>query len=247
MSVEHRWAAAVDAIVAAWLRHLEAHRLLMAPAPALAAQLSGWVEQLDPGADDHQELLEQVALHARDLGADGKPASAALTQIALLEDALIDARIDIEPLRDRLRELARVVADAHALGAASRLERRFRRTLSGAPVVQLPGQAVVAFMVGPMDADVIDALVGRLLRAAAGLGAPRIVLDVSSAEPDDEVFHRSLEGFAKGRDFQSFSLAVTGLRDAAATRRRLDARGVPAGRIALFDRLEAALEGASGA
>ncbi len=214
----------------------------MAPVPALRVQLSGWL-QLIATLDnaDRDELLRQVALHARNLGTEGRPASAAIMQVYLLEEALRHAECEMQPLRPCLVELLRVVADAHALGASCRQDRRFKDRLGASPIITLPNQAVLGFLVGSMQAELIDTVLGRLLRAAAGCDEAKTILDVSGAPKDDETFHRSLHGFATAPDFAGMTLIVCGLEDPETTRAALTKLKTPSGRLFVVNCLEDAL------
>lgn len=230
------------AVLDAWVRRLEAERVHMAPIQALRSELSGWLPLLfSADTVDHDALMRQVAFHARNLGAEGRPASAAILQIALLEDAMNEVGSMTPAQRPVLRQMLRVVADAHALGASVRQQNNHQAALSRAPIVRLPGQATVGFLVAGMQAQLIDAVLGRLLRAAAGSQEARAILDVSGAPPDDETFHRSLHGFATRPEFKGLTLDVTGLGHPAGTQDALDQLNTPRDRIRLFERLEDAL------
>lgn len=229
----------LDPVLAAWLGHLEANQVQMAPLAGLKSELSGWLKLLaTDDLADRDTLMRQVAFHARNLGAEGRPASAAVMQALLLEDGLRAAGVDPSPWAPRIREMVRVVADAHALGASVRLQRSFHERLVRAPLVRIPGRAMVAFLVGGMQAELIDSVLGRLLRAGAGSDEPLTILDVSGAPDDDQTFHRSLHGFATRPDFRGLTLQVCGLRDPEATQRALDQLSTPKDRVVLHARLE---------
>lgn len=220
-----------------WLTLLGEARLLMGPRDAVASELSGWLEQLaDPSPEARDELLRQVALHARGLGAEGRPASAALGQLHLLRDALGDDE------DAGLRELERVTVDAHASGAAARGQRMQARLLErSAPLIHIPGVAVAGFLVGSMAPEVLDALFARLLQAVVGTPEPRLILDISGAPRDDETFHHTLLGFTRLPDFAGRVLRVSGVEDPDRTAEALAKLQVPPGRIRLFARFEDAL------
>jgi hypothetical protein len=227
-----------DPLLARWLALLQEAHLLMGPREAVASELAGWLAHLREATPEaRSELNRQVALHARALGAEGRPASAALAQLQLLRDALGDAG-DAE----LLRALERITVDAHAAGAAARQQRHHARVLQrSAPILHLPGVAVAGFLVGSMEAEVVDALFGRLLRAMVGTPEPRLILDVGCAPPDDDTFHRTLLGFTQAPEFAGRVLRVSGLPDPDATAAALARLQVPAGRIRLFARFEEAL------
>jgi hypothetical protein len=233
----------MDAVLDLWIRRLEEHRVHMAPIPALRSQLSGWLQLIATlDQTDKDDLLRQVALHARNLGTEGRPASAAIMQVHLLEEALRHAECELSPLRPYLTEMLRVVADAHALGASSRQARNFRDRLGQAPIVTLPGQAVLGFLVGGMQAELIDTVLGRLLRAGAGCDEAKTILDVSAAPRDDETFHRSLFGFASAPEFEGMTLVVCGLEDPEVTKIALQRLKTPEGRLFVVNGLDEALD-----
>jgi hypothetical protein len=202
-------------------------------------------------AEARQELLALVALAARRLASEGRPASAAVLRCLALEDALF-AVLGPDHGLDRLaRELVRVAADAHQVGHAEReRERMKRRLIDATPVVRLGERAVLGFLLGAMDADTVDALMGRVMRVAVGTGAPRIVVDVAGAPPDDDLFHRTVLGFLASEVGHRRHLVITGLRDPERTRAALAALGARLEGLTLAGELgpllEALLGGPSG-
>ena len=112
----------------AWLARLEEAHVTMGTREAVGHELGRWLDFLGPAADGDEsiahELYKLVAFHARNLGAEGRPASAALMQVLLLEDAVNEAVPEPKLLARVLREVTRVVADAHSLGSSERAKNR---------------------------------------------------------------------------------------------------------------------------
>src|SRR5262245_17915994 len=75
-----------------WIAALEGAHVLMGPREAVASELARWIALIGPAIEGDQasshELFKLVAFHARGLGGDGRPASAALMQILVLEDVM---------------------------------------------------------------------------------------------------------------------------------------------------------------
>jgi hypothetical protein len=231
-------------LLAAWLDHLDPGR---EPRATLASELDGWLTLfLDAAAGDgaaREELAALVALAARRLAGEGRAASTAVLRCLALEDALF-AVLGPDHGLDRLaRDLVRIAADAHQVGHGEReRERMKRRLIDASPVLRVGERAVVGFVLGSMDADTVDALMGRVLRVAVGSDAPLLVIDVAGAPPDDDLFHRTLRGFVASEHAHRRRLVVTGLRDPVRTRGALTALGVPEGRVELRGDLGATLE-----
>lgn len=200
----------------------------------LQAEIDGWLSHLFATPPEVDELHRQVSLHARNLGAAGRPASVAVLRIQAVGEEL---RALDEAHGASALALMRIAADAHAVGADDRRRAAWHRALADGPVAVLGPDRVVGFVVGSMAPEVVDAILGRTLRAAAGAGCSRPILDISSAPPDDETFHRTLRGFAESPDLQRFVLTVVGARDPEATRAALARLGVDEARVRLADRL----------
>src|SRR5262249_15472065 len=158
-----------------WIRALEKAHVLMGPREAIAALLGRWLTFFAPasGGDEaaSKELFKLVAFHARGLGGEGRPASAALMQFLALADVLGDAGALREPEAKLIRELPRIVADSHALGASERAKTRHHLEIRDfSPIIRLGDSTIVGFLLGAMETDLIDAMIGRVLRECARTG-----------------------------------------------------------------------------
>ena len=216
-----------------WLDVLGDAGALIGGRAATKARLEGWVPWLEAAAAGDQsaqaELLRIVALDARNLAQEGRAASSAIAQPLLLERAWptsSDAR--------RLSHLlVRVAADAHALGAAGVRDAAHRRLLARrTPIIPI-GTGWLGFMVGAIDPDVLDGVLGRLLQVAAGSGAAEVALDLSGAEPPDALLARTLLGFVTVDTGPVRRLTVTGVGDPDALLRTLARDKVPPARVAV--------------
>jgi hypothetical protein len=238
--------ASRPSVLADWWARLEARRVVAGPEAALASELDGWLElipdALGPEPSARHELHKRVAFHARALGLEARPASAAVHRLLALE-AAVRARLrpppELEALLDGLVELA---ADAHALGAAERLEAAARRRRSdAAPVLEL-GRRVIGFVPG-LDADTLDAVCGRALRLAFGAEAELLCLELGAAleaelEPRAlERLCRTLDGLLRSDAARGLRLELSGVRDRAGLRAGLARAGVPLARVDLYDDL----------
>jgi hypothetical protein len=177
--------------------------------------MEGWAEL---AVRDLRELAAVVALHARNLGEQGVPAHQPVLQASLLDASL--------PAPPEVR-LAAVAADAHAVGLATRLDRHRRRSLRDRlPVLELPSGEVLACVVGPLDAELLDGLLGRAFSLAAGTGARVVALDLSGAEDvDAELVLDTAAGFPEHELAGRVRLVLTGVDDPDAWRARLSRRG----------------------
>ena len=230
-------------MLAEWMTALTAARVLTDTREAMEAQLGPWLSALEAaGAGDDAakgELLRLVALYGRALGAEGKPASAAVLQVALLDRAFRGRGPISDHLSATLDEMLRVIADAHDLGATQRLRQRNLRALrESSPVFRWADRAVIGFLIGGMEAELVDAMFGRVLRECAGAGVDHAVIDVFGAPPDDQLFHHTIRGFADAKELDRYHLTITGLRDPEATRRALDQLGVDRRRVTLLPDLQ---------
>lgn len=239
-------------VLSSWLTRLGRAHVRGEDPGAASAQLSGWLALLHAGSEGdagaHAELLRLVAFDARNHGAEGRPASVPLTRLLLLEDALLDVLGPHHGFAHLTRALLQAAVDAHGVGLADRLRQRHERELiQSTPLVRLGDRAVLGFLLGPMVADNLDALFGRLLRVCVGAGAPLAIIDLAHAAPDDDLFHRTIKGFAESPDAPSVRLILTGLRDPETTRAALSALGCPLGRITLEPALDPVLEALLGA
>jgi hypothetical protein len=221
----------------AWLERLEREHVLMGQREATRSALERWLDYLGPTAEGDQstahELYKLVAFHARNLGAEGRPASAALMQIILLEDALKETLPDPpSAITGVVREMMRVVADAHALGSGERARSRHHLEIRDfSPVIRLQDKTILGFLLGAMESDLIDAMMGRLLRETARSGADVVVLDTFGAARDNELFHRTVHAFQRSEVGCRVTLVLTGLRDTEATKAALRATGCNMERI----------------
>lgn len=215
-------------------------RVLMGKKHQMSMQFEGWLERLwPPERGDIDELYRQVAMHGRNLGVEGRPASAALMQILLLEDTLTALAGPDHPRRVELREMTRIMVDAHAVGAGQRQTTAHHKELmNSAPLVNLPSLGPVVFVVGPMTRDILDTALGRVLRKCAGMGAHQAGLDVSSSTVDADLLHCTLRGFAHSDPGKRYRLTVFGLEDPNATLQALQTLGCPLDMIALRGRLD---------
>lgn len=179
-----------------------------------------WVELLLEGPERRSELEALIALHARGLGESGRRASLAVLQVSLLDRLRPD--LDTVPL-------VAVAADAHAIGAATRLERRARSRLRSAlPVLPLPSGDVVAALVGPIDGDLLDALLGRAFVAAVQSQARRVILDLAGVEDLDlDLVLATAAAFPRHELADRLSLVLSGLDDPASAEARLQVAGAP--------------------
>jgi hypothetical protein len=227
----------MERILEAWLDQIAAEQLAVSSQEALAAELSGWLALLGPASEGDapakHELLKLIALHARSLGYEEKPASATVLRIALLQDAHLEAHGQIPPkTREIIRWMIRVAADAHALGQAERLSAKHQREIRDfSPIVRLDDQTVLAFMLGPMSPELIDAILGRLLRECASCSAKVAVLDVFGAAAADDRFHRTIAELLESEPGKKLTLVLAGLRDADPTKAALQKLGVDLSRL----------------
>lgn len=238
----------------AWLTKLEAAHVLMGAREAAEAELGRWLSYLSQAAsgDDsaERELFKLVAFHARGLGAEGRPASAALMQAVLLQDVVIGiygakpgSPAPPSGLLAVLRELLRVVVDAHALGSSERTKLRHHLEIRDfSPVIRLGSKTIVGFLLGAMERDLIDAMIGRLLREAARTHADEVVLDVFGAARDNETFQRTIQAFLRSEVGCRIRLTLSGLRDAEGTKRALAALGCNMERVRFEPDVNTALQ-----
>lgn len=244
MSVTEDLNKAKDTLHDLWLARLEEAHVMMGRREAVAHEFRRWLEFIGPAADGDEssahELYKLVAFHARNLGAEGRPASAALMQALLLEDAVrttvaagaAPAGAAWPALQQVLREVMRVVADAHALGSSERTRNRHHLEIRDfSPVIRLGPRTVIGFLLGAMEGDLIDAMMGRLLRETVRTGAEVVVLDAFGAARDNDTFHRTVQAFTRSEVGCRVTLVLTGLRDVEATRAALAAIGCSMERV----------------
>ncbi len=183
-----------------------------------------WQRRKDP------EAVASWALFGRNLGARGVPPSHLLRVFDALERTEDAAEI---------RTLRNATLDAHALGGFDRWEsHRKADAVRSVPVVRLRRALVAAFPSGAVDAEILDVLVGRLLRAAVGSGATRAVIDVSHVELDRDLWVRSLAGLSELGLPPSLSVVICSTEDPSPWVEAIQARapGAPV-RAGRWDRL----------
>ena len=215
-------------LVERWLDHLADAGALIGTRADTRARLENWAPALEGAVLGDRaaegELLRLVALDARNLAQEGRPASLVVAQPLLLEAVWPEAR--------RLSHLlVRVAADAHALGTTGVHEDRTRRLLARRAPVVAAGPGWLAFLMGPMDAEVLDAIFGRLLQAAAGAGAPEVAIDLSGAEAPDAMFLRTLVGFSTADTGPVKRLTVTSAADPGGLAAALGTQNVSMDRV----------------
>lgn len=180
------------------------------PPPDEAEQqlLSSWLPEIEAALSGKAgELLAKVALSAQGDGLSGRPASFSLGRLLPLR-ALLSDLSGGRALAERLLLLA---ADAHATGALQRArEAALAPSVEGAPILRL-GPAAVGFAAGPLEAALVDPLLGRLLRFAVGQGCQILALELSAAGPITELFTRTLRAF-EASDHPAEALWVFGAR-----------------------------------
>ena len=212
-----------------WLDELSTAEALIGDRNATAARLEGWIPLLEAAVAGDEaalaELLRIVALDARNLAQEGRPASTVIAQPLLLSGAWPEpAALTLSQL------LVRVTADAHALGCAEAKESRQRALLARHLPVLPVGRGWLGFLVGPLGSDVIDGVFGRLLTAAAGTASSEIAVDIAGAEAPGglgALFLRTLEGFATADTGPVERLVVTGAPAGAMTEALADRRVSP--------------------
>ncbi len=231
----------MDTTLNAWLERLQSAGVTMAQPDAAASEFGGWLELLTRAADGDAsaegDLYRLCAMHGRRLGQEGRPASAAILQPLLLADTLMAEQGNDHRFTRHVRELVKIVADAHALGQTERLESRQNKMLrTSTPILRTSG-VVLGWIVGPMLADTIDAIVGRLFAECAAAGAERAVLDLSTAHAPNDVFFRTVAGYTKSDLAPKYRLVLTGVEDADAMRASIAALGADTGRFDIHARL----------
>src|SRR5262245_50477431 len=117
----------------AWIRRMTSAKVLMGDGDALRSELSAWLDLIGLAgrgeAWAESELMRLVSFHARNLGADGHAASAALMQVILLEDVFEEAG-QREQTQKITIQMKRLVADAHEAGVAQRLTNKHRADIA---------------------------------------------------------------------------------------------------------------------
>lgn len=237
-------AARVEELLEGWLGRLGEGRLLMGKREAVAAELETWLgllaAALSGDAASEHELYRLVALHAKALGAESRPASATIMQILVLGDSVEESEISDKPKALKMiREMTRVSADAHALGQSERLRDKHEDELcSKTPMVRLGPDRVLAFMIGPMTSRIIDSLFGRVLRECARVETHEVWVDLLGADPDDDRFHRTVAAFLESEPARATRLVLTGARDPEQTVRAIAALGTDLSRLRVLPKLD---------
>jgi hypothetical protein len=212
----------------AWMADLAKEPGLVPNDEATRSQLLGWLQLMlrsVGGSDPDREDLEGlVALEARAQGADGQQVERLIRWLQTLET--VASTHKCEQVAELVHALIPLAADAYAMGRVDRAEKRHRHLLRKAsPVVRIGEKAVLAFLLGPTDDDVLDAILGRLFTETVRARAPIAILDVSGADTETPLFHRTLFGFGQTKENYPFSLAITGLPDPKATHETLEQLG----------------------
>ena len=194
---------------------MAAAKVLMGDGDALRSELSTWLDLIDQIVRGESwaegELLRLVSFHARNLGAEGHAASAALMQVILLED-LFEEQNQRSATRSITAQLLRLIADAHEAGVAQRLAAKHRSEIArSAPVIRIGDRAVIGFLGGPIHPDVLDALFGRVLRECTRVGAHVAVIDTLGTNPEDDLFYRTIEGLQRTPPGDRLRLILTGV------------------------------------
>lgn len=232
-----------ERILAGWLERAAAAKLLTPNREVAQSQVDGWLDLLLAETESSAELDRLVAFECRNLGQTGRPASATISSLLALEDSVKDELGKDHPATAHARELVKIAADAHALGHGQRLEASHQKLLStSTPVLRFKDKAVVGWLMGPILADAIDALLGRVFSSCAGTGAPIAIVDISAAEPPNDLLYRTIEGYAASDVAPKFRLVLTGVPDVDAVRATLNDRGVDTSKVGLHAQLEAFLE-----
>ena len=214
-----------------WLDGLAGAGALIGGREATTARLRGWLPWLEAAVTDdaaRAELLRLVALDARNLAGEGRPASVAITQVLLLEDAWASPSTETRSL---VRLLIRVAADAFALGLRTAQEAEHAALLGRRlPVVPIADRWL-GYLLGPMVPEVIDGVMARLLHAAAASGARQVALDIAGATAPNEVFFRTLEGFSVTNTGSIEVLTLTNAPDLQPLREALSRHRIPSNRV----------------
>lgn len=160
-------------------------------------------------ADRPSELVANVSLHTRHGAEDGHPLSQLLPAIQSLADVI------------EMPSLVAAAVDAHTIGTATRIEEHVKRKLrTRQPVHPLDENRIVACAVGPMDAELLDVLLGRAFTLAAGRGARELWLDLSgSFEVDGGLIEATLQNYPRHELAHRLQLVVCGVDEGRWSRR----------------------------
>ncbi|MFO0725158.1 MAG: hypothetical protein U1E65_15360 [Myxococcota bacterium] len=227
-------------ILAAWAQRVSAERLFQRDKESALTEMAAWLPLIDAAsrgdADAERELYKLVAFFGRSTGMEGLPPSTGIARLILLGEAITEVDPPSAPRAlITLRALIRVAADAHALGQGERHNiERIKELREYSPVFRWSPTTVVGFLLGSMASEVLDPLIGRLLREAAASGARRVILDVSGAPPDDDRFHRTIEEILGKNAELRVELVLSGLRDPERTLSALRAVGTDLSRVSLI-------------
>jgi hypothetical protein len=134
-------------------------------------------------------------------------------QVILLDETLDEAGLRAET-RSIISQLLRLVADAHEAGVAQRLAAKHRAEIARtSPVIRIGERAVVGFLSGPMHAEILDALFGRVMRECSRTGASIAVIDTLGTNPAEDRFYRTVEGMQRVPPGDRLRLILTGLAE----------------------------------
>ncbi len=230
----------IQARIDTWLHRIKA---MLGPGPStteFAHEIEGWLPLVVDAAQGNEwsegELHRLVAFQARNMGRQGQPTSLTLSRLQVVEEVLAhtnDSKEEGQKLKTQIADLSGLAVDAHQLGLTDRLARKHILSFKhSAPVIHLKDRAIIGFLLGPMEAEIIDAMLGRILTECSRRGIRTAALDVLGAEPDNETFHRSILGTTQLEDRPCTALTLTGLRNIEATRASLNKMGVDPARVA---------------
>jgi hypothetical protein len=210
---------------------------------ATIAELATWTRLVlaaaDGDADARDELGQLVALEARSRGLADRPPSPLVRTLALLDDV---ARARGLALHAELDALIAIAVDAHALGVEDAARARQEALLREHTPVHVLGDVVVAHLLGATTPGNVDALLGRVVHAAAGSAATRVVLDVSGARGvDPRLADAIAETAAKISASRPVVLVLVGARALPGLVGLLAERPLGQARVALADTLADAL------
>ncbi|MBI2373625.1 MAG: hypothetical protein HYV07_06465 [Deltaproteobacteria bacterium] len=216
---------------------------------SVEGDLAAWLERLEKAIEGDEvnasEILDFASLLGRRLGLERRPASTALTLALALSDALRELGVTTPEAESLTRRLAAVLVDAHALGTREDAEDRHQKQLRDAsPIVRLEDRAVIGFLIGPSSSDLLDAMVGRLLRESVAASAPDLAIDVFGTERLDDRFFQTIAALTKSDQAAHVRrVVITGARDQDAVLDALVRSGADPKRLRLEERVNDYIEG----
>lgn len=156
------------------------------------AEVNAW-RLVAPSAESDPEAMAALLGWARRQGARCAPASAWMGEIARAHPELVGA-----------------IADAYGLGLLDRREATLRTERRRSTPIVVIENAVVVFLAGAPDAEVLDEVLPRWLQLGIGRRARRAIVDVSATEPLDELLGRTLLGVTELGVPRELELVVSG-------------------------------------